>query len=246
MATIEIYNSEFAKSCILCGAELTKLDEPIKTHCDHCGKTGEVEWQCVEGHNICKECMKLDAIDFIKQKCLNYKGNDPMELAVDIMNSPVIRMHGPEHHFIVPAVMTTCIHNEKRDRNNLSEKLDIAEKRAQTETPNHCTYKIGTCGAALGTGVFVSMLLDRPPEAEDAWSPTNLVVAESLKNVAASEGPRCCKRDTYIAIESAVEFLKERFAIDLPMSKGKCTFSVRNRTCGHEECEYYSISNSLV
>lgn len=185
-------------------------------------------------------------IEFIKNKCLNYGGKDPIELSVDIMNNDLVRMHGPEHHFIVPAVLVTCLHNYKNDNENLAEKLEIADKRAKIETPRVCTFKQGSCGAAQGTGVFMSMYLGRDEMDEDSWSPSNEIIAESLKRVDESHGPRCCKRDTYMALETAVKYLRDKFAVNLPSSEAKCTFSLRNDGCGHEDCEYYNLSNSLV
>lgn len=189
---------------------------------------------------------EAEAIKFVKEKCLDYKGKDPIELAVEIMNDDIIRMHGPEHHFIVPAVLITCVHNHINTKFDLLEKLNIAEKRAELETSRVCTFKQGSCGAAQGTGVFMSMYLGRNEADEDAWSPANKIITESLKKIDESNGPRCCKRDTYIALETAAEFLKNRFSVNLPVSHGKCTFSLRNEGCGHEECEYYNLANSLV
>jgi hypothetical protein len=189
---------------------------------------------------------EAQAINFIKEKCLNYIGKDPIELAVEIMNDEIIRMHGPEHHFLVPAVLTTCVHNHHNDKKSLKEKLEIADRRSKLETPRVCTFKKGSCGAAQGTGVFMSMFLERGELDEDAWSPSNSIITESLKVIDESNGPRCCKRDTYIAIETAAKFLRERFSVNLPVSEGRCTFSLRNDDCGHEDCEYYNLANSLV
>ncbi len=189
---------------------------------------------------------EAEAISFVKEKCIEYQGKDPIELAVDIMNDDIIRMHGPEHHFIVPAVLITCVRNHSNVKYDLKEKLDIAQKRAELETPRVCTFKEGSCGAAQGTGVFMSMYLGRDEMDEDAWSPSNKIITESLKKIDESRGPRCCKRDTYIALETAADFLKKKFSVNLPVSQGKCTFSLRNDGCGHEECEYYNLSNSLV
>jgi hypothetical protein len=246
MAKIELYNSSELKTCFICGDDLHKLDAPKEIHCDFCGRTKTSSMNCDSGHYICDSCIETPITEHVKQKCLSYKGDSPIELAVMIMDSPIIKMHGPEHHFIVPAVLLTCIANKTGKQDELSEKLEIAERRAKAETPNVCNYSIGTCGAAIGTGVFLSIFMDRENQHEDAWSITNLIVAESLKLVAESDGPRCCKRDTYISLEAAIGFLHDRFAVDLPISQARCTFSMRNRTCQHEECTYYNIGFSLV
>ena len=234
------------KTCILCGEDIHERTTVIDRLCDFCGQTKAVSVECENSHCICQDCIALSSIDYITAMCLKYKGIDPIELAVDIMNSPSINMHGAEHHYIVPAVLTVCLHNHSNSDEPLKDKLKIIENRAMSETPDKCSYDLGTCGAALGTGVFLSSYLKRELKDEDEWSLTNTIISESLKTVVDSGGPRCCKRDTYLSLQTAISFLKDRFAIELPLSQAKCTFSLRNRTCKHEDCQFYNISNSLV
>lgn len=246
MTELNTINYLEKETCIMCGEETHRSGEIRERRCDFCGDIKSIPVECDNFHCLCVDCLALTPNNFIRTMCLKYKGIDPIELAVDIMNSPVIKMHGAEHHFIVPAVMFTCIHNLTSSTESLAEKLDIVERRAIVETPRACSYDLGTCGAAIGTGVFLSIYLKRELVDEDAWSLSNTIIAESLRVVADSGGPRCCKRDTYLSLEAAVNFMKEKFAIELPVSKAKCTFSLRNKTCKHEECQFYNMSNSLV
>ncbi len=233
-------------TCILCGEETHRLSEMHDRRCDFCGQIKSIPVECENFHCICSDCLAMTPNQYVKSMCMKYKGINPIELAVEIMNSPLIRMHGAEHHFIVPAVLTTCVHNLNVLEGSLADKLEKIERRAERETPRVCSYELNTCGAAIGTGVFISTYLNHELQDEDEWSLSNQIVAESIKRVAESGGPRCCKRDTYLSIEAAVAFLNDKFAIDLPLSDAKCTFSLRNRTCRHEECQFYNLSNSLV
>ncbi len=246
MKNLETYQSINDVGCILCGEELHKLDKKMDMHCDFCGKTEKISYFCTNEHSICDNCLRIAPEEFVKTICLKYKGIDPNELAVEIMNSPVITMHGSVHHFIVPAVMLTCTYNFQDKSELLAEKLDIALERVFVETPSSCEYHNGTCGAAQGAIVFLSIFLDRDLNSEDEWSPSNALIADCLKRIADHGGPRCCKRDTYFAISATVDYLKDSFAIELPISDAKCTFSLRNKSCGREECVYYNLSNSLV
>jgi hypothetical protein len=88
----------------------------------------------------------MSLIDYIKRICLKYNDTDPIGLAVDLMNSPIVMMHGPEHHFIVPAVLLTCVANATEKTENLAQNLDIAEKRAFSEIPEICNFSKGLCG----------------------------------------------------------------------------------------------------
>jgi len=120
-------NPEKLTTCILCGDELIRLDEPITTQCDFCGKYSTSSNRCAEGHYLCDNCLEIPLIDYIKRICLKYNDTDPIALAVDLMSSPVIMMQGPEHHFIVPAVLLTCVANSLENTDDLAQKLDIAE-----------------------------------------------------------------------------------------------------------------------
>lgn len=246
MNKIEVLNQQQNNDCILCGDSVHKLREPINTHCDFCGKVKMTTHECQSSHFLCDECFNMPVFDFIKSTCKNYTGIDPIALAVELMNSPVVRIHGTEHHFIVPAVLITCINNLKEHPEDITAKLEEAEKRAINETSDVCTYHSGICGAALGTGIFLSIMLDREAKHEDEWSLNNMLISDVLKKMAEHGGPRCCKRDTYFSLLSAVDYLNDRFAFNLPKSEAKCTFSLRNKTCGMEDCVFYNISNSLV
>jgi hypothetical protein len=246
MKNIEVLNNTANNDCILCGDKVSTLKEPIETHCDFCGKTKLTSHECESSHFLCDDCYNIPVTEYIKSTCLNYKGTDPIALAVEIMNSPVIKMHGSEHHFIVPAVLLTCINNTKENPENLKSKLDVAEERAAAETPDKCTHSLGTCGAAIGTGVFLSMFLNRDHIHDDAWSLSNHIIADSLKKIAEHGGPRCCKRDTYFSLLTAIDYLNDHFAYSFNKSEAKCTFSLRNKSCGLEECIFYNMSNSLV
>ena len=66
------------------------------------------------------------------------------------------------------------------------------------------------------------------------------LTAKSLFSIANRGGPRCCKRDSFLAIIEAVEFMKEHFKINLPIKeKIGCSFFDLNTECLHEHCKFY-------
>lgn len=232
--------------CILCGDKLHKLDKVREAICDVCGKDAKIDHRCESAHFICPECLSLSVNERIKQSCLEYKGFDPIELSVRIMNSPVINMHGPEHHLITPAALLTCVHNKTKCEGDLAKNLDVIEAKAFAETADHCEFKSGSCGAAQGAGVFVSHYLKDKREDSQIAELREEITAKSIKAIIDHAGPRCCKRDTYLTLQTAVDFLKEKLDIELDYSEAKCVFSLRNKSCGREECDFYNMSYSLV
>ncbi len=51
-------------------------------------------------------------------------------------------------------------------------------------------------------------------------------------------GPRCCKRDSYLAITEAVAFVKEKLGIEMKLAEIECKFSSKNQQCLGNECPF--------
>jgi hypothetical protein len=49
----------------------------------------------------------------IEKVCIHSESTKPVQLAISLMNAPTVAMHGPEHHFLVPAVLLTAKNNHK-------------------------------------------------------------------------------------------------------------------------------------
>lgn len=232
-------------NCFVCGDYLLPVIQPQEMICAFCGKPKPAKCTCKDNHFVCDDCLKLDLKVLIKKICLKTRETDPIALAKLIMELPTVKMHGPEHHFITPAVLLTTVSNLTGNRQNLAEQLKQAELLANKLAPT-CTWHIGTCGAATGAAIFLLLWKGLNPEEESSWDEANIIVANSLKRIAQLGTPRCCKRDTYVAIEETVDFLRENYNLDLPISEAKCNFSLRNQTCKREDCIYFNLKFALV
>lgn len=238
-------NIENENYCIVCGNELIHLVNSVSAVCSFCEKTFSADFACNENHYVCNDCLHLEPKEIVKIVCLRSTKTDPIDLAKEIMASPAIKMHGPEHHFITPAVLLTTVANYTNSRSGLEERIQRAEELATKFAPN-CSWHLGTCGAALGASIFLIVWNNLEPNNEASWDEGNYIVSNSLKRIAELGSPRCCKRDTYIAIEEATEYLRKKYGINLPVSEAKCDFSLRNRTCKHEDCIFFNLKYSLV
>ncbi len=181
---------------------------------------------------------ELSNLDLIEQVCRTTTLEDPLEIACRIMRSPQIGLHGPEHHFLVPGVLIAAYYNHRGNPEKKEPALRQARKRAEAVQPAFCGTH-GTCGAAIGTGIFMSLITHSGPLKEE-WSLSNQMTARSLTAIAASGGPRCCKRDSWLAIGEAVRFLAEKCGISLPvMEHIACEYATINRDCTGYECPFY-------
>ncbi|MCX7985499.1 MAG: DUF5714 domain-containing protein [Bacteroidales bacterium] len=226
--------------CLICGADLVYKSAIEEKNCFICLQPNNSNAECVNGHYVCDTCHSSDAIKVIKSLCLNYSSKDPIQLAMSIMDSPAIKMHGPEHHFLVPAVLLTTYFNTIDKHNLLPEKIAIAEERAKAVLGGFCGF-YGNCGAGVGTGIYMSIVTGATPLSIREWKLSNLMTANSLRMIAEAGGPRCCKRDTFIAILEAIDFTETHLNVKMQKSENiRCRYFDNNKQCLFSECMFYT------
>ena len=215
--------------CLVCGSELIYIDKDESNNCVYCGNAFTSNVKCVNSHYVCDSCHSLSANDLIEQYCINSDSTSPMKMANELMHNQKIHMHGPEHHFLVPAVLIAAYCNATEEKVLKISRLKKAKTRAEKVPGGYCGTH-GTCGAAVGTGIYISIISDATSLSTDEWRLCNLMTSKALYKIAMAGGPRCCKRDTYIAIEEAIYFTKENFDTELSVvHKIVCDFSSLNK-----------------
>lgn len=225
--------------CLICRSELQYNDTTSTYKCVYCGNDAESNVQCVNGHFVCDSCHALSALDLIEAYCNNSTSMDPFEMADILMANPSVHMHGPEHHFLVPAVLLTAYYNAIGQSELTPDKLKEARKRSGRVPGGFCGSH-GSCGAAIGTGIFISLILDSTPLAKEEWGMSNAMTGRSLAILGTLGGPRCCKRTTYLSLREATNFLYDNLNEDLgQLGKKICTHSSSNRECITTACPFY-------
>ena len=225
--------------CMICGNPLTYLAVPEQRTCEYCHDVHRADAVCADGHFVCDRCHRLGAEDAIEQYCAATGEKDPVKMAVTLMLNPAVSMHGPEHHFLVPAVLIAAYCNTAGEPAKKAKLISSARERAGMIKGGACGF-LGDCGAAVGTGIFVSLITGATPLSYLEWQQANLVTARSLETIARHGGPRCCKRNTFLAIQGAVAFVREQFHVDIPADPAvTCIFSEMNRECRTTECPFY-------
>jgi hypothetical protein len=100
-----LMTESYKSNCLVCGEELVYLDKSQQMDCFYCGQLHDSNARCGAGHFICDSCHSLPSTELIKQFCINTELLNPIEMASILMRDERIKMHGPEHHFLVPAVL---------------------------------------------------------------------------------------------------------------------------------------------
>jgi hypothetical protein len=230
---------EFNQGCVICGVDLVYYNKAEERACVICGKIYKTDVYCKNGHYICNTCHSVSAYDFIEATILNTEIEDPIVLAIEIMKHPSVKMHGPEHHFLVPAVLISCFYKANGEKNDIQEEIKKARDRSEHVLGGFCGSH-GTCGAGMGAGIFLSVITKNTPVKSEEWKLSNMLTGKCLLKIAEKGGPRCCKRDAFIAIYEAVEFCKDHLGIKIPISDVKCGFSEYNKECLFSNCDFYN------
>lgn len=210
--------------------------EPMR--CSGCGDTYLSAARCAAGHFVCDACHSGGAKDVIESSCRETAIRDPIEIALGLMRHPKLAMHGPEHHYLVPAALLAAYHNERGDPAAKAAQLAEARRRSDPIAGGFCGSH-GACGAAIGTGVFVSLVTGATPLSVESWALANRMTAASLDILARVGGPRCCKRDTWLAILAASRFAREHLGVALRTHGPTCEFERLNRECLRERCPFH-------
>lgn len=230
----------YKTGCMVCGERLVYSEGYVSARCFYCGGAHDTNALCANGHYVCDACHRGTAADLIQRYCLHSDSTAPLELANTLMKNPAVKMHGPEHHFLVPAVLLAAYCNRLNfPSGEKEEKIRLARKRAEDVKGGFCGFH-GACGAAIGAGIFVSIIANATPLSGAEWKLCNLVTARCLQVIAMQGGPRCCKRDSFLAITAAAEFLRDEFDVVIDIDQPvQCTFSDLNGECLFEECLFY-------
>lgn len=96
----------------------------------------------------------------------------------------------------------------------------------------------GACGAGISTGMFVSIISSSTPLKSKPLGLSNLMTSKALNEIGTVGGPRCCKRNSFLAILAAIDFVKENFGIEFEKPNVVCAHSSENNQCIKAACPF--------
>ena len=221
--------------CLICGAPLEYPERDEEMECALCHKKEYGKTRCINGHYVCDDC-HTRGIDGIIGICTATESADPIEIIRVLMAQPFCHMHGPEHHVMVGAALLTAFKNAGGSI-DLKEALYEIQSRGRGVPGGVCGFW-GACGAAISAGMFISIISKASPLTEESWGLSNLMTAKALGEIGKIGGPRCCKRDSYISILAAIDFVKENFGISMEKKMPVCTHFAMNNQCIGSRCPF--------
>ena len=223
------------EECLICKAPLEYLTQDELMECAICHKQERSKTRCVEGHYVCSEC-HTQGMDSILGLCLSETSRDPIGILEKMMSMPFCHMHGPEHHVMVGAALLTAYKNAVGEV-DLPKALQEMYSRGKAVPGGACGFW-GACGAGVSAGQFVAIATASTPLAVEPWGLSNQMTAKALESIGKVGGPRCCKRDSYLAILAAIAFAAEHLHVHMETSVPVCTRSGQNNQCIGKRCPF--------
>ncbi len=221
--------------CLICGAPLLYLQEDAEMECAICHKRESSKTACEKGHYVCNDCHSR-GMDAIVGICLAETSQNPITILRRLMALPSCHMHGPEHHVMVGSALLTAYKNAGGEI-DLPKALMEMQARGKKVPGGACGFW-GACGAGISAGMFVSIVTGSTPLAGSAWGLSNQMTACALQAIGQVGGPRCCKRDSYLAVITAVAFAKEHLGIQMELTEIRCIHKGQNNQCIQERCPF--------
>lgn len=115
--------------------------------------------------------------------------------------------------------------------------------RRGREVPGGVCGFWGACGAGISTGQFLSIITQATPLSGEVWGMSNRMSAIALDRIGTVGGPRCCKRDSYLAILAAVDFVREHLGITMHAVPPICTHAAQNSQCIDKRCPFSEVNH---
>ena len=197
----------------------------MKEECLICG--APLEYLETDVQMQCEICRKKE---LAKTRCVNghYVCSD-------------CHMHGPEHHVMVGAALLTAYHNAGGDI-ALSDALMEMLRRGKSVPGGACGFW-GACGAGISTGMFVSIISRSTPLTDEPFALSHKMTAAALGQIGEIGGPRCCKRDSFLSILTAIDFVKEHFGVAMQKPEVVCRYAAQNNQCIGKRCPFSAANH---
>ena len=233
--------------CLVCGEEVVYASEAFDVECSLCGKHEQANAACKHGHYVCDACHRNEGVEFIIDFCANSTSTNPIDIINEAMKDKTIYQNGPEHHTLFGAALISAYANAgglDTEGEPLDKQAALAEmRRRSSQLPGGTCGLWGVCSAAASAGQALSILNGSTPMKKEPWAQCQSLTSDILGKLAELGGPRCCKRNGFTAVLTAVEHIEDDLGITLDVpERVVCTFFGGNAECLRDACPYFPSS----
>lgn len=228
------------EECLICREPLVYSENDERMECMICHKKENSKTKCVNGHYVCNEC-HTKGMDTIISLGLKESSKNPIEIIEKMMKQPFCHMHGPEHHVMVGSALLIAYRNAGGDI-DLEAALIEMFGRGKCVPGGACGFW-GACGAGLSTGMFLSIISKSTPLTNESYQLFHFMTSQSLEKIGRVGGPRCCKRNSFLSILTAIEFVEKNFGVSMERTEIVCSHASENNQCIGKRCPFSKAAN---
>jgi len=117
--------------------------------------------------------------------------------------------------------------------------LDILKERT-IKMPGAMCGQWGICGSVASIGAVLSIMHEVGPLSDSSYYADDMEYTSSvIQKMSKIGGPRCCKRNAFISISTAIKFVKEKYGIEMELNEISCEFTDFNKQCIKERCPFF-------
>lgn len=225
---------------MVCGTALEYLDQAIEMNCTYCQKADFGHIKCPHGHYLCEECHNKDSLKIIEEIAFDTKLKDPLAIAELMMSLPGLPMLGCNHAYIAGGAFMAAIRNEGSQKITNEHLKEVFVRTGKQAQGGYCGLT-GVCGIAPAIGACFAILTGSMCGKDEEQKITMEAVIRVSQAIARITGPSCCKAYVRISLETAGDYLWERFGIKLSMIKEIiCNYYHKHpHVCREEKCPYF-------
>jgi len=225
---------------MVCGEKLQYHEKAVEVSCSYCKRSDSGHIGCPNGHYICDECHNQDAMRVIEEIVFSTDSRNPAEIAELAFSFPGLPMLGCPHAYIAGGALMAALKNSGWQNIGSDE---IKEVFRRTEKQAHGAYcgLTGVCGIAPALGACISVLTGAKCGKDKEQHLTMELVGRVTRAITDLTGPSCCKAYARASIKVAVDFLREKFQIELPMkTEVACQYVKKHpHGCRKKRCPYF-------
>ena len=146
-------------------------------------------------------------------------------------------VNGVWHHAVVGEILFICLRNAGYPITD--ELIEEVIDRGRQIPGGSCGF-VGACGALSSVASAYAILLGSTPVATGQRERLLQFAAKAVSRLASVGGSRCCKKSSYVALETARdEFAKLGFELPEEHFEGRCPYFSENETCDGDDCTYF-------
>jgi len=224
--------------CDICGGEYGLAPLAVETHCVRCQAPVVTRFTCSAGHAECDVCRSQAPVAYLLDVRASITSTDPVEVFFTLRRGHAFPLHGPEHHALAAA---STLFAYAQAYGHPDDAVIASTIRQAALLPMGACGLWGACSAALGVGLAVGAILESSPKnGESRWR-SHMIVTAMLEKIGQMRAPRCCRRDTLLALQTLCEvsaaYLFHPLTTTAP---DRCHQVGKNQDCLQVACPYYA------